>query len=110
VKIVQVAFWWMAVIAVAITCQPAHGFYFVDWPAGPKVPPTLLPPGSNQPGNPPDRNFQPPGVTKPPGGGPGDETPATPEPSTASLAALGIGLAVVYRFRHRGLPKELRQG
>jgi hypothetical protein len=111
---------WLAVFVVGVLAhQSAQGFYFQHWPAGPRRPPSLLPPGeSNPPGTPPPTHGGPPVITgpptdthnPPPGGGPGDgpgggEPPpsaVTPEPGTAALAALALGVAAACRWRRRG--------
>ncbi|MCI0703560.1 MAG: PEP-CTERM sorting domain-containing protein [Planctomycetia bacterium] len=101
-RIVRHAYrWWLVVVFAMLANQPVHGFYFPNWPGGPKRPPSLLPAGPKHPANPPDRHPESPTDTVP-GEGPEGETPATPEPRTAALATVGIGLAGVYRwFRRR---------
>ncbi len=106
--------WVVRWLAAAVVCLAVSGtasaFFFRGWPgAGLPKPPTLVKPGS-----PPDTRgtvSQPPGFgsepqpgerSGPSGGGPVvPETPEAPEPGTAVLAALGVGVVALARRRLR---------
>jgi hypothetical protein len=95
--------WVMAAVVGLTLAAPARGFYFAGWPGGPRQPPSLLP--KPNPHSDPAVDGTPPGTTdsppdKGPGPVPGDGThPEAPEPATAVLAAVGLGLAAVRRVR-----------
>jgi hypothetical protein len=117
--------WAVAIVVVATTATKAFGFYFLGWPAGPKVPASLVtpsadghnyPPGqdinpgpspTNSPGVNPTTGTNPPsdppssGPPKGPGSGP---EPTAPEPGTLVLAAVGLGLAGLMRAWRKGRP------
>jgi hypothetical protein len=91
---------WAAALVVAVAAQqPAHGFYFVGWPGNAKAPPLATPrplstsvlSGGSEPWSPGDEvpADVPPPVSVPTDSG----IPTTPEPGTAVLAALGLGIA-----------------
>ena len=102
-----------AVVAVLIASGPAHGFYWHNWPGSglaqqqtlivqtphvnsPANPPSGTPPeivSTSPPGSPPGSPEGPPvpvgpPVDKPPPVGPN----STPEPGTALLVAVGLGV------------------
>lgn len=87
----------LAAVVGILGRQTAQGFYFPGWPGGPKPPATLLtPPPVN---GPPKSTPDPP---HPPGDGGHEEPPVrSPEPGTAVLAALGLGVAVAAKRRRR---------
>ena len=73
---------------------PAQAFYWYGWP-GSQLPPdrtVITPPNDDKPGNPPIR----PPVNPPPDNQP-PNTP-TPEPATAVVALLGLGIFAARRI------------
>jgi len=85
----------IAIAVIALTCAPAHAFYWRDWPGSRiKLPDTLIPddPGS---GGGPGGDFDP-----GPGNGGGND-PHVPEPGTLLASAMGLALVGLRQWRRR---------
>jgi MYXO-CTERM domain-containing protein len=108
---------WVLVVAFAVMFgRYAQGFYFSGWPANPPTPPSLVPAGASTAERPPGLSLDPPHQTAttpqgsnpqstpnppaPPLPGHGSE-PTAPEPGTAALAAVGLGLVGLLQWRRR---------
>jgi hypothetical protein len=106
----------MAVAVVGVTVGHVQAFYFGGWPGDglPKTR-TLLPENAPKEGSPPSAQLReerpPPDTFKderenptvvPPTETPETPPPVVPEPTTVALAGLGIGVAVLARWRRRG--------
>lgn len=96
--------WMTAVGAFLVMSAAAPAFFFKGWPGdGREQPRSLLRPGN------PDAGGRPPGETDEPNpddgtsspGGGGPIAPDVPEPVTAVLAAVGIGVVAIARSRGR---------
>ncbi|MDB5310107.1 MAG: hypothetical protein JWO38_4309 [Gemmataceae bacterium] len=104
--------WVAALITGLLVQQGASGFYFRGWPAGPKDPPTLVLAGgattkgpTSQVHDPSGGGTGPPSSTHDPvpgdGNQHGDPGPTLPEPGTAALVAIGLGMAAIARRGRR---------
>jgi hypothetical protein len=97
---------WAAAATVGLVAANGAGaFFFKGWP-GDGLPRerTLVPP-STQTNEPPDETewppYRPPPPDRTPTGPDGKNPPGVPEPATAVLAAVGVGVAALARRRKR---------
>ncbi len=109
---------WVLVVAVAAMLgRDAKGFYFSGWPANPPASPSLVPAGASTAERPPGLSQDPPHQTATTPQGPNPQPtpnptptsplpghgsePTAPEPGTAALAAVGLGLVGLLQWRRR---------
>lgn len=94
-----------AFVALPMSAQPVHGFYWRGWPgSGIVVEPVLVDPHIPTPGNPPAEPIPFPGTENnyTPPVGPVPPPESVPEPATGLAGLLGLGaIAVVKRLRKK---------
>lgn len=82
----------LAAVIAAVAAAPAPAFYWIGWPGANTItPPSIVPTTERVEERPPSTVTPPPDKPPPDKPPPTDNPPGVPEPTTAGIAAVGLG-------------------